>query len=163
MVAWNQNTEKKRNYITWIKTEDIYASIAKDIETRFDTSNYELKRPLLKGKNLKVIGLMKVELGGKIMAEFAALVPKTYSYLTNNIDENKKAKGTKKCVFNKIALSPNDDKIIQSMDSVETYACGTNDEIMHEKEEIKYTNTIKQYGKLLTITMLQKKTETYII
>ena len=30
------------------------------------------------------------------MAEFAALNPKTHSYLTNNNDENKKTKGTKK-------------------------------------------------------------------
>ena len=31
----------------------------------FDTSNYELERPLPKGKNIKVICLMKDELGGK--------------------------------------------------------------------------------------------------
>ena len=34
---------------------------AEDVETRFDTSNYELDRPLPKGKNKKVIGLMKDE------------------------------------------------------------------------------------------------------
>ena len=43
-------------------TKYIYLVIAKDIETRFKTSNYELKRPLPRGKN-KVIGLMKDELG----------------------------------------------------------------------------------------------------
>ena len=31
--------------IVYIKTEDIYVDIAKDVETRFDTSNYELERP----------------------------------------------------------------------------------------------------------------------
>ena len=36
--------------------------IAEDIQTRFNTSNYELNRPLPKGKNKKVIGLMKDEL-----------------------------------------------------------------------------------------------------
>ena len=41
---------------------------------------------------------MKDELGGKIMVEFAALRPKTYSCLRDDNDENKKAKGTKKCV-----------------------------------------------------------------
>ena len=46
--------------------------IAEDVETRFDTSNYELARPLPKGKN-KVIGLMKDELGGKIMTKFVGL------------------------------------------------------------------------------------------
>ena len=46
-----------------------------------------------------MIGLMKDELGGKIMTEFVALRPKTYSYLTNNCEEDKKAKGKKKCVI----------------------------------------------------------------
>ena len=39
--------------------------IAEDVETRFDTSAYELERPLLKVKNKKVIVLMKEELAGK--------------------------------------------------------------------------------------------------
>ena len=34
------------SFIMYIKTEDIYVDIAKDVETRFDTSNYELERPL---------------------------------------------------------------------------------------------------------------------
>ena len=42
-----------------IKTEDFYKDIANDVEKRFDTSNYEVKRPLPTGKNKKVIGLMK--------------------------------------------------------------------------------------------------------
>ena len=42
---------------------------------------------------------MKDELGEKIMAEFAALKPKKYSYLTDDSDENKKAKDTKKCLI----------------------------------------------------------------
>ena len=49
---------------------DIYKDIVEDVETRFDTSNYELNRPLPKGKNKKVIGVMKNELDGKIMEEF---------------------------------------------------------------------------------------------
>ena len=53
------------NFIVHIKTDDIYKDIAEDVETRFDTSNYELDRPLPKGKNKKVIGLMKDELFGK--------------------------------------------------------------------------------------------------
>ena len=42
---------------------------------------------------------MKDELGGKIMTEFVALRPKTYSYLTDDCKEDKKAKGIKKCVI----------------------------------------------------------------
>ena len=96
---------------------------------------------------------MKDELRGKIMTEFVVLRPKTYSYLTDDCKENKKAKGTKKCVtkrrlkfsdykdcllnneiilksqkrfkiekhdvyteeVNKIALSSNNDKILQNL------------------------------------------------
>ena len=60
------------------------------IEIRFDTSNYKLNRPLPRGKNKKVIRLMKDELSRKIMSEFAALRPKTYSYSIDGGDENKK-------------------------------------------------------------------------
>ena len=115
------------------------------------------------GKNKKVIGLMKDELGGKIMTEFVALRPKTYSYLMDDDSEAKKAKGTKKCVikrmlrfldykgcllnneiilksqkrfkcerhnvyteeFNKIALSSNDDKRLQTYDRIKSYPYGT--------------------------------------
>ena len=82
-----------------IKTEDVYKDIADDVEKRFDTSNYEVNRPLPTGKNKKVIGLMKDELGGKIMTEFFALRAKTYSYLVDDGNTGKKAKGTKKCVI----------------------------------------------------------------
>ena len=108
---------------------------------------------------------MKYELGGKIMAEFAALRPKTYSYLMDDDDDSeaKKAKRTKKCVIkrmltfldykdcllnneiilelqqrfkserhnvctaeiNKIALSSNDDKRLQTYDRIKSYPNGT--------------------------------------
>ena len=47
------------SFIVWIKTDNIYKDIAEDAEPRFDTSNYDLGRPLPNGKNKKVIGLMK--------------------------------------------------------------------------------------------------------
>ena len=56
--------------IVYIKTDYIYKDIAEDVETRFDTSNYELDRPLPKGKNKKAIGLIKNKLGRKIMTKF---------------------------------------------------------------------------------------------
>ena len=47
-----------------IKTEDINVDIAKDVETRFDASIYELDKPLPKGKwKTNIIGLMGHELG----------------------------------------------------------------------------------------------------
>ena len=83
-----------------IKTEDFYKDIAEDVETRFDTSGYVPGRPLPIEKNKKVIGLMKDELGGKIMKEFISLRPKMYSYRVEE-SEPKKCKGIKKCVVKK--------------------------------------------------------------
>ena len=112
------------------------------------------KRSLSISKNKKVIGLFKDELGGKIMKEFCALRSKAYAYRLDDDTEEKKAKGTKKCVVkreitfknymdslfidkviiksqqrfrsdhhrvyteevNKIALSSNDDKRLQTFD-----------------------------------------------
>ena len=90
------------SFVMNIKTEDFCKDIANDVEKRFDTSNYEVHRPLPTGKNKKVIGLMKGELGGGIIREFVALRPRTYSYLTDDCKENKKAKGTKKCVIKRM-------------------------------------------------------------
>ena len=192
-------------FIVYIKTDDIYKDIAEGIETRFDNPNYELDRPLPKGKNKKVAGSMKDELGGKIMTKFVGLRAKTYSCLIADGSEDKKAKGTKKLKFgnyknclegpqldnklnyleknkinvdnlkkdhkefikgnklilqtqqrfkserhnvyteeiNKIALSSNDDKIMQSIDSIETYAYGKSKYLVSEKEEI--NNITKRY------------------
>ena len=90
------------SFLVYIKTDDIYKDIAEDVETRFDTSNYELDRPLPKRKNKKVIGLMKDELSGKIMTEFVRLRAKPYSYLIEDGSEDNKAKGTKTCVIKEI-------------------------------------------------------------
>ena len=48
-------------FIVYIKIDDIFKDTAEDVTTKFDTSNHELDRPLPKGKNKKVIGLMKDE------------------------------------------------------------------------------------------------------
>ena len=39
------------NFIVYIKTNNTYKDIAEDVENRFDTSNYELDRPMSKAKN----------------------------------------------------------------------------------------------------------------
>ena len=163
------------SFVIHIITEDFYKDIANDVERWFDTFNCDEndKRLLPIGKNKKIIGLFKDELGGKIMEEFCALRAKTYAYLINGYNDddydkekiiNKKAKGTKKCVIkrrlmfenykdcllndkiiiksqqrfksdhhvvytvevNKIALSSNDDKRLQTLDKVTTYRHGTN-------------------------------------
>ena len=86
------------SFILHVKTDVIYKDIAKDVEKKLDTSNYEIDRPLPKGTNGKVIGLMKDELGGQIMKEFVGWA-KTYGYLKESNHENKKAKGKKKCII----------------------------------------------------------------
>ena len=90
---------KKQDCVIWTQTvslytqkHDIYKDIAEDVETRFDTSNYRLDRPLPKIKNKKVIGLMKDELGGKTMIKFVGLRAKAYNYLIDEGSKNKKAK-----------------------------------------------------------------------
>ena len=157
---------------------------------------------------------MKDELAGQIMNKFVGLRAKTYSYLKDNNDEDKKAKGTKKCVIkrklkfedyksyleagqienkinrleknkidvdslkedlkefikknnklilktqqrfrseehnvfteeiNNIALSSNDDKRMQSIDSIKKYAYRINKDLVCKKQEINCSNTIKQY------------------
>ena len=160
---WYTDTD---SFIIYIKTEDFFEDISNDVERWFDTSNYDKndKRPLPIGKNKKVPGLFKDELGGKIMTEVVALRPKAYAYLDDDGNEHKKSKGTKRCVIkqklmfqnfknclfnnktiyrsqerfksynndvytekvNKIALSSNDDKRLQTFDSIETYLYETN-------------------------------------
>ena len=152
----------------YIKTEDFYKDIAKDVNKWFDTSEYDKKnkRPLTIGVNKKVIAMFKDELNGKIMKDFCALRAKRYAFLWDDDgkdSQKKKAKGTKKCVIkkelkvenykdalfndkiiikpqqrfrsdhhrvytveaNRIALSSNDDKRMQTYDKVTAYLYGT--------------------------------------
>ena len=90
------------SFIINIKTENFFEDISNDVERWFDTSNYDKndKRPLPVGKNKKVPGLFKDELGGKIITEVLALRPKTYAYLTDGGSDHKKARVTKKVCNN---------------------------------------------------------------
>ena len=88
---------------------------------RFSTSGYDKDdvRPLPIGKNKKVIGKMKDELGGKIMTKFIALRPKLYAYKYNSKEE-KKCKGIKKCIIK---------KTLEFYDYINCLLSGTNDYI----------------------------------
>ena len=83
------------SFIMHIKTEDFYKDLAKDVEKKYDTSNYTVERPLPIGLNKKVIGMMKDELGGKTMKEFIGLRPKCYTYSINDGKVDKKSKRNK--------------------------------------------------------------------
>ena len=66
------------SFIVYIKTEDIYIDVAKDVETRFDTSSYQLRRSLP-----NVIRLMYDELGVETLVVFTEMRTKRHSYLTD--------------------------------------------------------------------------------
>ena len=79
-----------RCLIVYIKVDDIYKEIAEHLEAIFDNSNFELDRPLSKGKIERIIRLIKEELVGKTMKKFVELRAKIYIYLIDNGRENKK-------------------------------------------------------------------------
>ena len=56
--------------------------------------------------------------------------------------------------INKIFLSSNDDKRMQSIDSIGIYAYVTIIDLVIEKEQIKCSNIIKRYKKWLTLMTL---------
>ena len=51
-----------QSFIVHVKTDDIYKDIAEDLETRLDSLNFELDKPLPKRKKKKVTGLLKLRL-----------------------------------------------------------------------------------------------------
>ncbi|XP_065654868.1 uncharacterized protein LOC136081480 [Hydra vulgaris] len=89
-----------------IKTEDIYADIAKDIESKFYTSDFDKDYPAINkvgfkvGANNKVLGMFKDESKGAQIEEFVGLRSKLYSYKVHG-EEKKKCKGVKKNVVKK--------------------------------------------------------------
>lgn len=140
-------------------------NIEPDVEARFDTSNYneDDERTLAIGKNKKVLGMMKDQLGGKIMVEFVALRSKMYACRQFSGEVEKRCKGTMKCYetsriqcrtqhrfasekhvvykqrINKVALNINDDKRIQDNDENKIYAYGTSVGIICKEELVKIT------------------------
>ena len=89
-----------------IKTDDFYKDIYEDVESKFDTSEFDKDHPAIKdfgfkvGKNKKVIGMFKDETGGKQIIEFIGLRSKLYSYRLHE-KEHKRCKGVKKSVVAK--------------------------------------------------------------
>ena len=142
------------SFIMHIKTEDFYKDIADDVEKRFDTSNYGFNRPLPIGKNKKVIGLMTefVSLRPKTYSYLMddgwsdkkakgtkkCVIKRRLKFndykdcLLNNeivLKSQEKFKSERHDVYteeiNKIALSSNDDKRLQTYDRITSYHYGT--------------------------------------
>ncbi|XP_065642354.1 uncharacterized protein LOC136073985 [Hydra vulgaris] len=88
------------------KTKDFYSDISKDIECKFDTSEFNPNHPAINnvgfkvGLNKKVIRMFKDETGGAQIKEFVGLRSKLYSYKVHGKD-NKKCKGVKNNVVKK--------------------------------------------------------------
>ena len=76
------------SFIVYIRTDYIYKDNVEGVETSFHTSSYKISRPLHKRKNQKWIGLMKVELGGKIMKICRIKIKKPCSYLIDDGSES---------------------------------------------------------------------------
>ena len=101
MILLNQNIKIRQKYVKWILTALLFILKPKNfmiillmmLRKWFDNN----KRPLSRGMNKKVLGLMKYELEGTILSEFVVLRRKTYSYLTDvdNITLLKKLKQQK--------------------------------------------------------------------
>ena len=62
--------KETESFIVYMKADHLCKDIAENVETRFDTSNYELDRPLPKEIKKEVIRVMKDGLGGKFMTKF---------------------------------------------------------------------------------------------
>lgn len=94
-------------FIYHIKTEDVFNDIKTDLEYMFDTSNFKRDNPYgIKLANEKVLGLMKDEVGGKIINKGIFLSSKLYSILLDDGKNILKAKGVKKSALNK--MNPQD-------------------------------------------------------
>ena len=78
------------SFIYNIETDDFCKDIDNDAEARFNTSGYSCSCLLSIGVNKKVIGLMKDELGGRIITDLVALRPKLYTYKTLGESGNKR-------------------------------------------------------------------------
>ena len=84
-------------FTLYTETDDIYKDIAEHVETWFDISNYELDRPLPKGKNKKSSWIDEKWVGWRTHKKICWLRAKTYNYLIGDCSEGKEQKTQKVC------------------------------------------------------------------
>ena len=89
-----------------IQTEDFYKDISKDVNRKFDTSDYPENHPsgIKIDVNKKVIGKFKDEAAGKQITYFVGLRPKMHCFKDDDERETRKVKGVKKNVIKKSLL-----------------------------------------------------------
>ena len=83
-----------------IETNDAYNDFFKD-KSKFDNSDYPENSPYFNKINKKIIGKFKDEAAGVPVVEFIGLRSKMYSYLKDNDECGKTAKGIKKYIITK--------------------------------------------------------------
>ena len=83
-----------------IETKDVYRDFWND-KDRFDNSDYPENSPYFNKTNKKVIGKFKDEAAGVPVVEFIGLRSKMYSYMKDNDEGGKTAKGIKKNIITK--------------------------------------------------------------
>ena len=83
------------NHVILIQIVSLYIYIISSYELECNS----IDRPLPKEKKKKLLGLKKNDLGIKIMTIFIGSRAKTYGYLIDDGIEDKKTKGTKKCII----------------------------------------------------------------
>ena len=86
-----------------IKTEDAYHDFFADREL-FDNSDYPENSEFYFNENKKVAGKFKDETAGEPIRDFVGLKSKMYSYLKDNDQNNKTAKGVKKNIIKKVIV-----------------------------------------------------------
>ena len=99
---------------------------------------------------------MKDELGGRMMKEFVGLRAKTYSYLKDNNDENKKAKGTKNClegaqIENKINHLEKNKIDADSLKEDQKEFIKNNKRILKKRKELEVKNVMFLLKKLIRL------------
>ncbi|XP_065664811.1 uncharacterized protein LOC136086441 [Hydra vulgaris] len=115
-----------------IKTKDFYADIANDIESKFDTSEFDKNHLAVRngfkvGVNKKVLGMFKDESAGKQIAEFLGLRSKLYSYKIDEEDK-KRCKGVKR-------------NVVKNYITHEDYK----DCLMNKKDQMRKMNVIRSH------------------
>ena len=114
-----------------IEADDVYQDFWNDRD-KFDNSDHPISSKFFDETNKKIIGKFKDEASGIPICEFVGLRSKMYSYIKDNQNGGKTAKGIKKCVIkkdvnheiNKVSLSCFDDKRYIHDNGFTSYAYG---------------------------------------